>query len=39
VGTDLIVGGMAYFRRRVYPDPRREQLMRNSEAKLDRFSA
>lgn len=36
--TDGIVGGMAYFRKRVYPDPRREQLLRESESKLDRFS-
>ncbi|MCP4446841.1 MAG: hypothetical protein GY811_16055 [Myxococcales bacterium] len=37
--TDAIVGGMAYFRQRVYPDPMREQLLHESEAKLDRFSA
>ncbi len=37
--TDAIVGSMAYLRERVYPDPRREQLLRDSEAKLDRFSS
>lgn len=36
--TDGIVGGMSYFRKRVFPDPRREQLLRDSEQKLDRFS-
>lgn len=36
--TDGIVGGMAYFRKRVFPDPRREELLRQSEEKLDRFS-
>jgi hypothetical protein len=36
--TDGIVGGMSYFRKRVFPDPRREKLLRESEQKLDRFS-
>lgn len=39
VCTDAIVGGMAYFRNRVTPDPRREELLRLSEEKLDRFSS
>jgi hypothetical protein len=39
IGTDAIVGGMAYFRRRIYPDPNREALLRHSEDKLDRFSS
>ena len=39
IGTDLIVGGMAHLRRRVLPDTERENLLRYSEAKLDRFSS
>lgn len=37
IGTDAIVAGMAHFRRRVQPEPQREALLRESEAKLDRF--
>ena len=37
--TDAIVGGMAYFGKRVYQNPRREELFRESEARLERFSA
>lgn len=37
--TDAIVGGMAYFQHRSYSDPQREELLRESEARLGRFSA
>lgn len=36
--TDGIVSAMTFFRKRVFPDPRREQLLRESEEKIDRFS-
>jgi len=39
VGTDLIVSGMAFFRQRSAPDPRADQLFRESEAKLETFCA
>jgi hypothetical protein len=37
IGTDAIVSAMAYFRRRGQVDPVREQLLRESEAKIDAF--
>ena len=37
IGTDAIITAMAYFRRRGQADPVREQLMHDSEAKIDVF--
>ncbi len=37
IGTDGIVGGMAHFRKRAFPSPEREALLRASEEKLGRF--
>lgn len=39
IGTDAIITAMAYFRRRGQLDPVREQLMHESEAKIDVFCA
>ena len=39
IGTDAIVSAMSYFRRRGQADPVREQLMHDSEAKIDVFCA
>src|SRR5262249_47478458 len=39
VGTDLIVSAMSYFRKRSTPDPRHEELLAASEAKLETFVA
>jgi len=39
VGTDAIIAAMSHFKRRGQPDPRDEQLRRESEAKLDIFCA
>ncbi|MDB4958539.1 MAG: hypothetical protein JWO36_6108 [Myxococcales bacterium] len=39
VGTDAIVASMAFFRRRGLPDPQHERLLRDAEAKLDKFVA
>ena len=38
VGTDAIVAAMSHFRKRDAPDPAREQLLRDAEAKLDVFT-
>jgi len=39
IGTDAIIAAMSHFKRRGQPDPREEQLRRESEAKLDVFCA
>jgi hypothetical protein len=39
IGTDAIIAAMSHFKRRGQPDPREEQLRRESEAKLDIFCA
>jgi hypothetical protein len=39
VGVDLIVAAMAHFRKRDVPDPAHLDLLRESEAKLDTFTA
>jgi hypothetical protein len=39
IGTDAIVGAMAYFRRRGEASPAQQQMLREAEAKLDVFCA
>ena len=38
IGTDAIVAAMAHFRKKHAPDPTREHLLREAEAKLDVFA-
>lgn len=39
IGTDAIVAAMGHFRQKAVPDPRHEILLRESERKLDVFTA